>query len=236
MRRLFRGLGVWLLVGIGGALGYWALLACPDLLFSYYTQRGRLELFSDQPFDSARAQALLANVDARLAKSSLNDTNTHRIFICNADWRQHFLFNYAYGAGGVNFYPLTRNVFIRNADVDTGTVYGASGKPAEYPRTLAYFAAHEIGHTLTGEYLGISHLWNWRLPVWIREGTADYIGLGGDVDLSKLEARYRAHDPAFDPKKSGRYDLYRMKVSGILTTKHETLEQVLSAPASSGPR
>src|SRR5579872_4247472 len=31
LRRVLRGLGVWLLVAIGGALGYWALLAHPDL-------------------------------------------------------------------------------------------------------------------------------------------------------------------------------------------------------------
>lgn len=226
MRRVFRGLGVLVGVLIGGALGYWALLACPDLLFTYFTQRGRLELFSDQPFDSARAQALLADVDARLAKSPLNDANRHRIFICNSDWRQRLLFNRAYGAGGVNFYPLTRNVFIRNADVDTGTVYGASGKPTERPRTLAYFAAHEIGHTLTAEYLGVARLWNWRLPVWIREGTADYIGLAGDVDPNALETRYRAHDPDFDPK-SGRYDLYRMEVSNLVARKRVSLKQLL---------
>ena len=129
-------------------------------------------------------------------------------------------------APACNFYPLTRDVFIRNADVDTGTVYGASGKPAEYPRTLAYFATHEIGHTLTGEYLGVSHLWNWRLPVWIREGTADYIGLGGNVDLPRLEAQYGKHDPNFDPK-SGHYDLYRMEVGEALRERRGTVQQVL---------
>jgi hypothetical protein len=235
LRVLLRKVGGFALAIVALAVGYLLVLQHPDLLFTYYTQRGRLELFSDQPFDPARAQALLADVDARLAKSTLNDANVHRIFICNADWRQRLLFNRAYGAGGVNFYPLTRNVFIRNADVDTGTVYGASGKPAEYPRTLAYFAAHEIGHTLTGEYLGVAHLWNWRLPVSIREGTADYIGFGRDVDLNSLEERYRAHDPDLDPK-SGHYDLYRMEVSNRILTKHETLQQVLSAPAAIPPK
>jgi hypothetical protein len=223
---VLRGFGILVLAAIGVAVAALALLRNPDLFFAYYTARGRLALFSDQPFDAVRAQRLLADIEARLDRSSLNDRNVHRIFICNADWRQRLFFNRAYGAGGVNFYPLTRNVFIRNADIDTGTVYGQSGRPAEYPRTLAYYAAHEIGHTLTAEYLGPSHLWNWRLPVWVREGTADYIGLGGNVDLSAMEARYRTHDPDFDPK-SGRYDLYRMEVAKMIERKHATMERVL---------
>jgi hypothetical protein len=134
--------------------------------------------------------------------------------------------NIAYGAGGVNFYPITRNVFLRNSDIDADTLYGRSGRPSEKPRSFTYYATHEIGHTLTAERLGILHLWNFRLPVWIREGTADYIGLGGDVDVGTLYARYRAHDPFFAPG-SGHYDLYRLLTAYFLKRKNWSTDRLL---------
>ena len=227
MRWLLRWLGVLLLVVIGLNAGYAGLLAFPDCFFTYYTQRGRLSLYSDAPFDSAKAQWLLSGIDARLARSPIDDrTVSDRIFVANADWRQRLFMNIAYGAGGVNFYPITRNVFLRNSDIDTDTLYGQSGKPTEKPRTFTYFATHEIAHTLTAERLGMLHLWNFRLPVWIREGTADYVGLGGDVDVDKLHARYRAHEPFFKPN-SGHYDLYRLLVAYFLKRKHWPMDRLL---------
>ncbi len=227
MRRLLRGLGVLLAIVIGLNPAFALLLAFPDCFFSYYTQRGRLSLYSDVPFDAARSQRILAAIDARLARSPIDDsTSPDRIFVANADWRQRLFMNLAYGAGGVNFYPITRNVFLRNSDIDADTLYGRSGRPSEKPRTFTYYATHEIGHTLTAERLGIFHLWNFRLPAWIREGTADYIGLGGDIDVDQLYTRYRSHDPFFDTK-SGHYDRYRLLVAYLLKRKHLSMDQLL---------
>jgi hypothetical protein len=215
------------LVLIGLNAGCAGLLAFPDCFFAYYTERGRLALYSDAPFDAAKAQRILAAIDGRLRRSPIDDrTPPNRIFVANADWRQRLFMNIAYGAGGVNFYPITRNVFVRNSDIDSDTLYGRSGKPTEKPRTFTYFAAHEIGHTLTAEQLGILHLWNFRLPPWIREGAADYIGLGGDIDVEQLYTRYRAHDPFFNPK-SGHYDRYRLLVAYFLKRKHWSMDQLL---------
>ena len=226
MRGFLRRLGVLALVLIGLNAGYLALLAFPDCFFAYYTQRGRLSLYSDTPFDAAKAQRILAAIDARLARSPIDDARYDRIFIANADWRQQMFMNIAYAAGGVNFYPITRNVFLRNSDIDADTLYGRSGKPAEKPRTFTYYAAHEIGHTLTAERLGVLNLWNFRLPVWIREGTADYIGLAGDIDVDQLYGRYRAHNPFFAAG-SGHYDRYRLLAAYFLKRKHWTMDQLL---------
>jgi hypothetical protein len=227
LRRLLRGLGVLAFLVIGFHAVVVLLLVFPDCFFSYYTARGRLSLYSDAPFDAAKAQGILATIDARLAHSPIDDqTRPDRIFVANADWRQRLFMNLTYGAGGVNFYPITRNVFLRNSDIDADSLYGQTGKPAEKPRTFTYFAAHEIGHTLTGERLGIFHLWNWRLPAWIREGAADYIGLAGDVDVGRLYTRYRARDPFFDPN-SGHYDRYRLLAAYFLKRKHWTMDRLL---------
>jgi len=205
-----------------------ALIAFPEPLFCCYTERGRLSLYSDEPFNPARAQALLDGIDARLRRSPLDHGEPAAIFISNADWRQRLLMNIAYGAGGVNFYPLTRNVFLRNADIDADTLYGRSGRPTERPRTLSYFAAHEIGHSLTGESLGMWHIWNWRSPVWIREGSADFIGFGGRVGVAELYSRFRAHDPVFNPA-SGHYDRYRLLTAYFLLNRHWPMERLLSS-------
>ena len=211
---------------VGLNLGYAGVLAFPDCFFAYYTERGRLALYSDVPFDAGKGQKVLAGIDARLGRSPLDDGLPDRIFVANADWRQRLFMNIAYGAGGVNFYPITRNVFLRNSDIDTDTLYGRSGKASEKPRTFTYYAAHEIGHTLTAERLGVLHLWNFRLPVWIREGTADYVGLGGDIDVDELYVHYRAHDPFFDLR-SGHYDRYRLLVAYFLKRKHWSMDQLL---------
>jgi hypothetical protein len=71
----------------------------------------------------------------------------------------------------VNYHPFTRNVFVRQSAIDADRVLRADGQPIPPPRTLGYFAAHEIGHSLIGERVGA--VANWRLPKWIRGGLAD---------------------------------------------------------------
>ena len=136
--------------------------------------------------------------------------------------------NTAYGAGGVNFFPLTRNVFLRQSDIDRDALMRPNGTPAERPRTLTYYAAHEIGHSLTGEREGFAHLYNFGLPVWVREGYADYVGLGGrgQIDVAAYYARYRKHDPHF-AEGSGFYDRYRMLTAFFLDKKKWTVPQLL---------
>jgi hypothetical protein len=213
--------------GLAALLG--TALAYPQPFFAYHTRQGRLELYSDQPFDAAKARALLSSVEQRLARSPLDHHEAHRVFVTNSEWRRRLFFNVASGAAGVNFYPVTRNVFLRHSDIDGNVLYGRSGKAAAPPRTLTYYMAHEITHSLTGEERGIAHLWNLRLPVWVREGYADYVGLGGigTVDVIAYYKSYRAHDPHFVAG-SGFYDRYRMLAAYFLDRRHWTVTQLLA--------
>ncbi len=208
-----------------GTLG--VALAFPAPLFSYHAERGRLSLYSDRPFNEAIAQKILANIDARISTSPFDHGEHQSIFVANSDWRQRLLMNVAYGAGGVNFYPVTRNVFLRNSEIDADRLVGPSGHPVALPRSFTYFAAHEIGHSLTGEFLGATHLWNWSLPQWIREGYADYVGFGGHVDVRSLYAQYRVRDPVMDYAKSGQYARFRLLVAYMIQNEHWSAQRLL---------
>lgn len=228
MQRWLRWVGGTALVPVALAGMVGAALAYPQPFFAYHAARGRLAIYSDRPFDAAKAQGLLAAIDARLKTSPLDGGEANAVFVANVDWRQRLFMNIAYGAGGVNFYPWTRNVFLRTADIDHDRLFGRSGKAAAPPRTLVYYAAHEIGHSLTGKRLGAARLWNWRLPQWVREGYADYVGLGGDVDVAALYVRYRAHDPSMDWAKSGQYTTFRMLAAYFLTREHWSVDRLLN--------
>jgi hypothetical protein len=224
------GLAALVPVFLGAMLG--VALAYPEPFFAYHTVRGALSLYSDRPFDTGKGQALLARVAARLKSSPLEQGEANAIFIANADWRQRLFMNTGYGVGGVNFYPITRNVFLRDARIERDELTRPDGTPAEAPRSLTYFAAHEIGHSLTGARLGARHLWNWRLPQWVREGYADYVGLGGNVDVDALYARYRLHDPKMDYAKSGHYALFRLLAAYFLTREHWSVDRLLNCGLS----
>jgi hypothetical protein len=188
-----------------------AALAYPQPFFLYSAVQGRLWLYSDQPFNPERARDLLNEVERRLARSSLNDAQVHRTFVTNSNWRRRLLFLWNMRAGGLNYYPVTRNVFIRGADIDHDRVMISAGTPKPAPRTLSYYAAHEIGHTLIKERL--TPLQQFHLPRWINEGIAD------DTDIKGLTLRLQSGDHELDPVKSGHYDRYRLLVVCVLKQK-----------------
>lgn len=203
-----------------------SVLAYPQPLFPYRAEQGQLQLLSDKPFDPEAGQRLLAEIRRRLAVSPIKLGNeTHRIVIAQTPWRRQLVFLWRYRAGGLNYYPL-HNVFLREADIAGDRLLRKSG-PVPPPRTLAYYGAHEIGHSLIGERVGA--LANWRLPQWIREGVADYIGFGSDVDIAPLTAALLAGDSTLDPVKSGFYVRYRLLVAWMLVHEGWSIDRLLTS-------
>jgi len=216
--------GAVLLLGVSVA----GVLAYPEPLYPYQTEFGRLSLHSDRSFDPDKARAILADVERRLAASpELADPRSrYRIFVSNAEWRRRLTFLSAYSAGGVNFYPIAGSVFLRQSDIDNDRVLRSDGEPVPVPRTLAYYAAHEIGHSLIGKKIGA--IANWRLPVWIREGLADYVGFGGDVDIDGMSAELLAGRKEFDPTR-GFYARYRLLVAYLIEREGWSVSQLLAS-------
>jgi hypothetical protein len=139
------------------AAGLLVVLLYPEPLYAYSIQHGRLSLHSDSPFRTAAGREVLADVERRLsaAPAALADPHSqYRIFVSNAEWRRRTTFLWSYGAGGVNHYPIAHTVFLRQADIDRDRLLSSSGDHVAPPRTLSYFASHEIAHSLIGKRIG----------------------------------------------------------------------------------
>ena len=205
------------------------LLCFPQQFFHASVSARNLTLYSDQPLAAAAGERVLALAEAKLAASPLYSAQQkHLIFICNARWRQMIFFNYVYGVGGVNYYPLTTNVFLRDALPAENCLIGPSGKRVPEDRPLDYFIAHEIAHTLTGQAIGgvAFH----RLPQWVREGYADYLGKGAAFNYDEAKRAFLADAPEMDWAKSGLYRRYHLLVAYLLERQHWSVQRLLTEP------
>ncbi|MBL8206776.1 MAG: hypothetical protein JNM09_21265 [Blastocatellia bacterium] len=214
---------------VAGIALIWVLLSVPQPFFHASVKAKNLSLYSDQPFTLESGQRVLELVEAKLAKSPLYAAEQqHLVFICNARWRQRLFFTYVYGAGGVNYYPFTTNVFLRDSIIEENCLIGPKGGRVPGDRTLDYFIAHEITHTLTGQAVGPIDYH--RLPQWKREGYADYVGKGATFNYDEAKRAFLADDPKMDWAKSGLYWRFHLLVAHLLEKQHWSVQQMLEAP------
>ncbi len=205
------------------------LLNVPQPFFHTSVSAKNLTLYSDQAFTTESGQRVLELAEAKLATSPLySAAQKHLIFICNARWRQRIFFTYQYGVGGVNYYPFTTNVFLRDSIIEENCLLGPNGNRVAGERTLDYFIAHEIAHTLTGQAVGPIDYH--RLPQWKREGYADYIGKGVAFNYDEAKRAFLANDPKMDWAKSGLYGRFHLLVAHLLDKQHWSVQRLLEDP------
>lgn len=201
------------------------LVAAPQPFFPHHLQQRGFELWSDMPFDPADGRRLLADVEDRLARSDLGPAaGARRIFVAYTAWRERLFFLWAYGAAGVNVLPATRHAFLRRADIAADRLFGHSGKAADPPRTLAYYAAHELAHGLTWERTGL--LAFFTMPRWLREGVADYVALGRGQAM-RIAGELAADDARLWPERSGQYLRFHLIVACAREAGGLTTDQLL---------
>ena len=205
------------------------LLSVPQPFFHVSVSAKNLTLYSDKSFVPEAGQQILQLVETKLAKSPLySPTQKHQIFICNTRWRQRIFFTYSYGVGGVNYYPFTTNVFLRDSIIEENCLIGSGGNRVPGERTLDYFIAHEIAHSLTGQAVGgIAYH---RLPQWKREAYADYVGKGAAFNYGEAKRAFLANDTKMDYEKSGLYWRFNLLVAHLLNKKHWSIQQILTEP------
>jgi hypothetical protein len=208
---------------------YSALLCIPEPFFSFSVRADNLILHSDQPFSEAAAKHVLELTAAKLTRSPLySSRQDHHIFICNARWRQMLFFNKDYGVGGVAPYPVTANVFLRDALIEDNRLISPRGSPVLGDRTLDYFIAHEITHQLSGHAIGpVRYL---RLPQWVREGYADYIGKGSSFSYQEARGAFLSGVPEMDWTRSGLYWRFNLEVAYLLDHRRWGVLKLLREP------
>jgi hypothetical protein len=212
----------------GALLVGWALLLRhPEVAFEWSVRDGELVLYSDRPFAAEAGVRVLDAAGKKLQTSPLYvPGRVHRVFVCNSPWRRWVWMNKDFGAGGVAQYPVSRDVFLRGASVESDRLISPRGMPVEGGRTLDYFVAHEVTHQLTGEALGVPGFA--RLPHWVLEGYADYVAMGGDgYDYEAARRALLAGDAGMDWKRSGLYARYRLFVTYLLEKKGWSVGRLL---------
>ena len=201
----------------------------PQPLFPFAVKVDRLELRSDRPFEEAAGARVLRLAEAKLSRSPLFSGQAgYSVYICNARWRQVLFFNKGYGAGGVAPYPVTSNVFLRDARIEDNRLISPHGHTVPGDRTLDYYVAHEITHQMTGRALGPVRYFH--LPQWVREGYADYVGNGDSFDYTEARRAFLAGAPEMDWRRSGLYARFQLLVAYLLDRGGWTVERLLRAP------
>lgn len=206
---------------------YLGILCKPQPLFAWSVAAHNLTLYSDRPLAPSAGVHVLELVHHKLAASPLYRGEHHNIFICSAPWRRVLLFNRDYRVGGVSYPWLTNNVFVRDALVEDNRLLDSRGTPVAADRSLDYFIAHEVTHAIAGRVLGPVRYA--RLPEWIREGYADYVGKGRAFDYETAARMYRNGAPEMDRWKSGLYLRYHLLVAYELDQQQWTVPRLLGS-------
>jgi hypothetical protein len=206
---------------------YILLLCHPGLFFGHSLTHGAITLYSDEPIPARSAEHVLKAVEQRLARSPLfhpRSSGAIRAYICNRKWRFILFANFRFHVGGLTYPPLSNNIFLRAADLDADRLIGPSGKAVPGERTLTYFIAHEIAHTLVADELGAVAYW--RLPDWKNEGYADHVAKAAFQYEQALD-HLRSGDREMDPLKSGLYLRYNLLVAYLLDQKGIGIREML---------
>jgi hypothetical protein len=206
------------------------LLLFPRPLFAYAMKHGNYRVRSDRPIDPAMA-SVLDDATRRLSTSELHDPHvSFDIFICNEPWRI-WLFSQSFDAsiGAVSDNWLTRNIYLREADIAANRLIPPHGRLADADvRPLSYFIAHEATHVMQSRTFG--RLMKFRYPKWLIEGHADFVAKGGSFDFEENRRLLLKDDPRLDYARSGLYRRYHLMVAMLLEKDGYTIRRLFANP------
>ena len=209
------------------AFAYLALLAYPRPLFAHSHRGAFVVLRSDAPIP-AEASRVLALAEAKVRRSPLFEpAREYDVYLCASRWRWWLLSGGNTRSGAVTL-PVTGSVIVRAAHVARNRAVQASGREAPGERTLDYLVAHEVTHAMTGRFLGVLAMR--RLPVWVREGYADYVGRGASFDYEDARRALVGGDRDSLHPQSGQYLRYTLLVARLLDREGWSAEALLRAP------
>jgi hypothetical protein len=221
-------------LALAGLVIVWLALAIhPQPLFAYSAQRANVVLHARAPFPP-QAQPLLDDVLARVSRSPLYDAGrTYHVFLCDSQALFSVFAPWNPRVGGVTQVYLGGNAFLRPSSIERGRLIGPSGDDKPGERTLAYFIAHEVTHTMTSDRVG-----RWRyhgLAAFQREGYADYVAFARPVDFAAGREALLRDAPEMDAKRSGLYRRYELMVAQLLERQGMTVGELLSRRIDPAP-
>lgn len=229
MRWLWRSLGALVAVSVILTVALLALIARPGIFFAHAVTHERLSFLSTTAQPEAATRAFLEDVSERLNASVLGPPEQeYTLYSTDMTWRTKLFFTYVQKAGGVVYVPIgPRHAFLTGSDIPNDRLLKA-GATIVPPRTLSYYAVHELTHLRMAEMVPV--LDYHRLPRWVREGIPDYVALG-PVSTSEKDAildwggthlsRMIAH---------GSYPMERVLVDFALNSLAIPVEALISNP------
>jgi hypothetical protein len=213
------------------AVGELLLLRYPGAFFNWSATAGGLTICSDRPFAQEDAEKVAEMVRQRVHASPLYTKGRHDgAYICNSRWRRMVFFIGCYHAGGLNYAPMTSNVFLSGGKMDENRLISPAGTVVQGEMTLAYYIAHEIGHSLTMEHFGF---WcYWRAPSWLREAYADRIARGSVFNRPEARAAYLAEAKEMNWPAVAPYLRYNILLGQLIENEGRSLDEVFRSRIS----
>lgn len=186
------------------------------LAFPYRAAFGSTVVYSEQPI-LPQLRSELARADELLAQSPLWAGSVRRtIYLTDGGWRWTAL-------GARRSFAFRRlfsdAIVVNRSDIEHDRV--ANGRTIGGVRTLSGVIAHETTHILVARRLG--DLRAAMLPVWKREGYADYVAQ--ESSLSDADAA-RLHEVAPNSRALAYYE-YRKRVATFLEQDGGTVDLLL---------
>lgn len=202
---------------------YFATLLLPQMFFSWARDGAAIHVRSDQPIPES-ATKVIALAESRIRRSPLFDrARAYPVYVCNTRWRWNYFSGFDGRSRGFQT-PLGRASFIRPAHWDTSRLAGPDGRDG--PRPLDVYIAHEITHMMVADQIGL--VAGRRLPVWLREGYAEYVARRDTFDYAATRAALIAGDESVanrDP-----YWRYLLLVTHLLDREKLDVSTLLNAP------
>lgn len=206
---------------------YLVTLLLPQPFFAWSHDGGSIHVRSDEPIPESAAR-VISLAEARIRQSTLFDAaRTYPVYVCRARWRWNYFSGFDDRSRGFQT-PLGRAVFLRAARWDENQLIGPDG--SDGPRPLDVYVAHEVTHMLVADHVGV--VAERRLPVWLREGYAEYIARHDTFDYDTTRARFVAGDEGLGAR--DRYWKYLLLVTHLLDREGQDVSTVLAAPPDPG--
>jgi hypothetical protein len=204
---------------------YVALIVHPDPLFAYELQANSIVLHAREPLPP-EAAGLAQAAHARIARSPFFvEGDSYHVYLCDSPALFSFL-SLKPGVGAVAQVYFVGQVLLRPSHIARDRLIGPSGNEVPGERTLTYYIAHEITHSMVARRIGrVAYA---RLADWQREGYADYVAKAGSFDFEVALADFRADARDLDPVRSGLYLRYQLLTVYALDQLRLSAEELMN--------